>query len=106
MPTEGNVIVRRPPAGVWLWIVETTTEWLHEAPASVDTNDVMERMGNLCVPIPSTGTTTVPSGWTTGCPPKPFTLSRVGAGGLQVPPPSAEVVMYTRSNWKLSSNSV
>src|SRR5579872_2626290 len=43
------------------------------------------------------GTTTLPFGWTTGCPPIPNSSSAVFFAVPQVWPPSVEVLIYTRS---------
>src|SRR5206468_719173 len=106
IPTEGNTISRRPPFGKRCWTSETSTESFHDTPPSVEVKERIWNANAFGVPSPRTGTTTVPSGWTTGWPPNPFTASAVAFLPLQLRPPSVDVDMYTRSNWAKLSNSV
>src|SRR5947207_13815635 len=96
----GSGLVRNPPAFGWNWMVETSTPLLHEAPPLV------ERKASIFPLRLSKGTITVPSGPTTGCPPRPLSLPAVEIGTLQFLPPSAEVLMYSRSPSPKLSNSV
>jgi hypothetical protein len=96
----GSGLVRRLPATPWKRIPATLTACDQLAPPFVDTNDEIApfRLSN--------GTTTVPFGWTTGCPPRPLSCPAVSIGTDQVTPPSLEVLMYSTSPCPKLSNSV
>src|SRR2546430_16571130 len=72
-------------------MLEMITCEFQVAPPSVEVNASMSDPNT-----PSIGTTTVPLGCTTGCPPMPCTESAVFKAGPQVRPPSIEVLIQTR----------
>src|SRR4051794_35571136 len=96
----GSGLVRRLPPTPAKRLADTVTARDQLAPPSVDLNAgcLMLRLSN--------GTITVPFGCTSGWPPIPLSLPAVGEGSLHVSPPSAEVLMYSRSPCPKLSNSV
>jgi hypothetical protein len=73
--------LRSPPATVLLETLATGTREFQEAPPLVEVNE------RIAVPLVEKGTTTVPPGWTTGCPPSPEGTSAGEEGLDQVAPP-------------------
>src|SRR5216684_2011032 len=99
---EGSGEVRRLPATEWKLMVAIVTASVRVAPPSVDPKDAI-----LARPsIDSNGTTTLPLGCTTGCPPRPWACWGVEIGTLHVAPPSLDVLSCSRSNTAKLSNSV
>src|SRR5439155_14377879 len=98
---EGSGPDRRLPASAWLRTRATLTDRLHVPPPSVDRNEMIAFSNALAA-----GTTTVPFGCTTGCPPSPVARLAVATGVPQVSPPSCDVLMRIRSPAPKSSNSV
>jgi hypothetical protein len=96
----GRGLVRRLPATPWKRMLPTVTALVHEAPPLV------ERKASIFPFSASKGTMTVPSGCTTGWPPRPLSWPAVSMGVLQVRPPSVEVPISTRSPSPKLSNSV
>src|SRR5215203_4945320 len=94
---EGSGLVRSPPATVWAWMVETSTEARQLAPPS------MERRERIWPEELWNGTSTVPLGRTTGWPPRPLAASPVFSAGPQVTPPLVERRIFMRLPLAVSS---
>jgi hypothetical protein len=93
--------VRRSPATRCSVTVATLRASVHVAPPFTDRNAM------IAVPKAfEAGTMTVPSGCATGMPPSPVGLPSGEAFGLQVTPPSVEVLMRSLSPWLKSSQVV
>src|SRR2546423_12429829 len=98
---DGSGPLRRLPASVWSRTRATVTLLLQVAPPLVETNEMIAVSKAFAA-----GTTTVPFGCTTGCPPSPVALLAVGTGEPQVSPPSVDVLIRIRLPLPKSSNSV
>src|SRR5215471_9446401 len=98
---EGSGDSRSDPATPWCLMLETRTVAPQEAPPLVLLN---ERISPLAQD--SKGTTTVPLGCTTGCPPSPVAPPLGARAGPQVRPPSVEVFIITESPALVTSYSV
>src|SRR5437868_1354159 len=72
----GSGLVRRLPATPWKRAAEMGTAFVHDAPPSFERND------EILPVVASKGTTTVPSGCTTGWPPRPLSRAAVWIGTL------------------------
>src|SRR5208282_1236016 len=81
--------LRRLPASRWLLSTATLTAAFQVLPPLVEMNAMMSPLSPLI------GTTTVPFGRTSGTPPTPESLATVVCSGLQVKPPSVEVLIST-----------
>src|SRR4051794_25434517 len=86
---DGSAPSRRLPATEWCEIEATVVTALHEAPPFVEVNAPMAVSLAFAV-----GTTTVPFGWTTGCP--PMTPALFVAAADQCWPPSVDVLICRR----------
>src|SRR6266567_2853914 len=91
---------RRPPATPWLDTLETSTLALYEPPPLVEVN------ARIAEPLAEYGTTTVPFGWTSGCPPSPVGVPDGDTGADQVRPPSLERDMTIRLPLLVTSTSM
>src|SRR4051794_17783388 len=96
---DGSGPSRRLPATVWCRIVAIVVTALHDAPPLVELKAPMAVSLALAI-----GTTTVPSGRTTGWP--PMTPVLFVAAGLHVWPPSVEVLICRRFPLPWSSHCV
>src|SRR6202034_4513890 len=84
---DGRLGFRIPPATRWLSMLAICWLWPQLVPPLVELKTSM--------PPPSNGTITVPFGCTTGSPPSPPAWSAEGIPGLQVRPPSWDVLINT-----------
>src|SRR5439155_18736245 len=83
----GSGVVGRPPPTSWKRVLPIVTALVHEAPPSFD------RKAAIVGLRLSKGTTTVPSGCTSGWPPRPLSWPAVSIGVLHVSPPSVDVLI-------------
>ncbi len=81
---------RRPPATVWAMTLATGEVPLQDTPPLVELN------ARIALPLAEYGTTTVPFGWTSGCPASPDGAPDGATGVDQVRPPLAEVLSTIR----------
>src|SRR5579871_3512744 len=91
-PALGNPELRIPPASPCSMRFEIVTAEPQLEPPLVELNADRPPVFRSTI-----GTTTVPLGWTSGCPPMPARLPGGRVAGLQVSPPSVDVLMKTRS---------
>src|SRR6266480_2362249 len=82
---------RMPPCGTWRSAGETITVALQLLPPLVEMKDLILKGWVAFNTKPRIGTTTLPLGRTTGCPPMPKSWLAVSFGGPQVSPPLWEV---------------
>src|SRR5947209_4967420 len=90
---------RRLPATVWALTAETSEVPLQDAPPLV------ELKARIALPLAEYGTTTVPFGWTSGCPARPLGAPEGETGVDQCSPPSVEVLSRIRLPAELLSTS-
>src|SRR4051812_28728602 len=96
----GRGPVRRSPSTPWKRMLPTATPLVQDAPPVRDVN------ASIFPFRLSKGTTTAPSGCTTGCPPRPLSCPAVSMGALQVSPPSCDVAISSTSPAAELSSSV
>src|SRR4029077_21237302 len=90
MAVDGSGLDRMPAGSPARYTVATLTAPFHDLPPSVEANAMM--------PLPpSSGTITVPFGWTSGSPPSPASPLAVVAAADQCAPPSVDVLIMIRS---------
>src|ERR1043166_9439852 len=99
MAPDGSGPERRFPATVWSLIFTTRRVLPQESPPSVDRNERIDDSDASAI-----GTTTVPFGWTSGCPPSPVPLFAVFFAAPHVRPPSDDVTILIRLPSPKSSN--
>src|SRR2546429_3097906 len=91
---------RTPPATGWADTLPIRTVELQDVPPLVEVNE------RIADPLAEYGTTTVPLGCTTGCPPRPDGLPDGEIDGDQVAPPSLERLMTIRLPLVVTSTSM